>query len=133
MAGEVGRWLDSDDACFVYLTIQLYNIEPGFFLVDFKCAGYERLIPQIVREIRVQSKDGQEEWRKLGAGEDAPPPPAAGGEADSGESSTEKSDVRQRLEVVGAGRTNDEKRATSPFPFLDVASRLIIQLAQTND
>lgn len=129
VAGEVGRWPDADDACYVYLTIQLYNIEPGFFLVDFKCAGYERLIPHLVREIRVQSKDGQEDWRKLGDGEE---PLAAAGEVEDGES-PEKPTVRQRLEVIGAGRAIDEKRATSPFPFLDVASRLIIQLAQTND
>ncbi|KAK0658274.1 Carbon catabolite-derepressing protein kinase [Lasiodiplodia hormozganensis] len=129
VAGETARWPDADDACYVYLTIQLYNIEPGFFLVDFKCAGYERLIPHLVREIRLQSKDGQEEWRKLADGEE---PPTAAGEGENGEH-VEKVEIRQRLEVIGAGRASEEKRATSPFPFLDVASRLIIQLAQTND
>ncbi|KAF4300702.1 hypothetical protein GTA08_BOTSDO07056 [Botryosphaeria dothidea] len=134
VAGEVGRWPESDDACYVYLTIQLYNIEPGFFLVDFKCAGYERLIPHIIREIRVQSKDGQEDWRKLGDGEDASSAAATpSGDEGSGEQLAEKPEVRQRLEVRGVGRASEEKRATSPFPFLDVASRLIIQLAQTND
>jgi hypothetical protein len=36
-------------------------------------------------------------------------------------------------EFVGAGRTSDEKDITSPYPFLDLASRLIIQLAEAND
>ena len=43
---------------------------------------------------------------------------------------TEDEDGR---ELVGAGRVADEKDITSPFPFLDVASRLIIQLAEAND
>lgn len=129
VAGETARWPDADDACYVYLTIQLYNIEPGFFLVDFKCAGYERLIPHLIREMRLQSKDSQEEWRKLADGEE---PPTVAGEGENGEH-VEKVEIRQRLEVIGAGRASEEKRATSPFPFLDVASRLIIQLAQTND
>lgn len=27
---------------YVYITIQLYQLERGFYLVDFRCAGYER-------------------------------------------------------------------------------------------
>ena len=33
-------------------------------------------------------------------------------------------------ELVGQGRATEEKDVSSPFPFLDVASRLIIQLAE---
>lgn len=76
-----GREVDADDQAYVYMTIQLYSIEKEFYLVDFKCAGYERL-----------AEDGE-----------------AG--------------------VVGLGRSAEEKDVSSPFPFLDVASRLIIQLA----
>ncbi|KAF2087659.1 Pkinase-domain-containing protein [Saccharata proteae CBS 121410] len=126
--GPGTTWPEPDEACWVYLTIQLYGIEPGFFLVDFKCAGYERLIPQLVREICVQSNDGQEEWRRLEEGEAADD--VGSGEGEGGEATEPK--VRQRFEEVGAGRAADEKRATSPFPFLDVASRLIIQLAEAD-
>ncbi|KAK8233528.1 hypothetical protein HDK90DRAFT_269811 [Phyllosticta capitalensis] len=135
--------LADDDACYVYLTIQLYNIDVGFFLVDFKCAGYERLVHHLIREIRVSSKDGNEQWRALGPDEDLPsmsgknsPGVAAmrgGDEGDDAATAAPAPSVRERVELVGAGRARDEKRATSPFPFLDVASRLIIQLAQTSD
>jgi carbon catabolite-derepressing protein kinase len=57
----------------MHLDIQLYEMEPGVYLVDFKCAGYEM--------------DGQ---------------------------------------------LLEEKVATSPFPFLDLASKLIIQLAEAD-
>lgn len=62
------------DAVTMYLDIQLYEMEPGVYLVDFKCAGYE----------------------------------------------TEK------------GSMLEEKDVTSPFPFLDLASKLIIQLAEAD-
>lgn len=31
----------ADNACFVYMDVQLYQLEPDTYLVDFKCAGYE--------------------------------------------------------------------------------------------
>ena len=30
-----------ESACFVYMDVQLYQVEAGCYLVDFKCAGYE--------------------------------------------------------------------------------------------
>lgn len=57
----------------MHLDIQLYEMEQGVYLVDFKCAGYE--------------VDGQ---------------------------------------------LLEEKVVTSPFPFLDLASKLIIQLAEAD-
>jgi carbon catabolite-derepressing protein kinase len=58
----------------MHLDIQLYEMEPGVFLVDFKCAGYE----------------------------------------------------------TPDGMLLEEKDVTSPFPFLDLASKLIIQLAEAD-
>lgn len=58
----------------MHLDIQLYEMEPGVYLVDFKCAGYE----------------------------------------------------------TADGMLLEEKEVTSPFPFLDLASKLIIQLAEAD-
>lgn len=58
----------------MHLDIQLYEMEPGVYLVDFKCAGYE----------------------------------------------------------TPDGMLLEEKDVTSPFPFLDLASKLIIQLAEAD-
>jgi carbon catabolite-derepressing protein kinase len=58
----------------MHLDIQLYEMEAGVYLVDFKCAGYE----------------------------------------------------------MRDGNLVEEKDTTSPFPFLDLASRLIIQLAEAD-
>jgi carbon catabolite-derepressing protein kinase len=62
------------EAVVMHLDIQLYEMEPGVYLVDFKCAGYE----------------------------------------------------------TAEGQLLEEKDVTSPFPFLDLASKLIIQLAEAD-
>ena len=46
----------ADGACYVYMDVQLYTLEPGSdkqhgtYLVDFKCAGYEALLERAVSE-----------------------------------------------------------------------------------
>lgn len=62
------------ESVIMHLDIQLYEMEPGVYLVDFKCAGYE----------------------------------------------------------TPEGMLLEEKEVTSPFPFLDLASKLIIQLAEAD-
>ena len=66
--------LEPTEAVVMHLDIQLYEMEPGVYLVDFKCAGYE----------------------------------------------------------TAEGTLLEEKDVTSPFPFLDLASKLIIQLAEAD-
>lgn len=80
------------DKVYVYMDIQLYQIEKGFYLVDFKCAGYERIVEEEV--------DAREAGRKL-----------------------------KRTRGVGRRFAEKEKEVCSPFPFLDLASKLIIALA----
>ncbi|KAE8452897.1 ATP binding protein [Mollisiaceae sp. DMI_Dod_QoI] len=69
-----GSNTDPVDSVVMHLDIQLYEMEPGVYLVDFKCAGYE----------------------------------------------------------TAEGMLLEEKDVTSPFPFLDLASKLIIQLAEAD-
>jgi carbon catabolite-derepressing protein kinase len=136
----------SDEAIFIYVSIQLYSIDQSVFVVDFRCAGYERLVATFVREVKApstldtsisnlalsssvppQHPDGWDDeqgiWRRLGEGE--PFPDDLAKELRDGGQSV----MRERTEEVGAGRKEGEKVVTSPFPFLDVASTLILQLS----
>lgn len=70
----LSRPTDPDDSVIMHLDIQLYEMESGVYLVDFKCAGYE----------------------------------------------------------TADGKLLEEKDVTSPFPFLDLSSKLIIQLAEAD-
>ncbi|CAO1603136.1 MAG: hypothetical protein LQ349_005837 [Xanthoria aureola] len=44
------------EACFCYVDIQLYTMEPDTFLVDFKCAGYESAF--MVKDNAADAEDG---------------------------------------------------------------------------
>lgn len=39
-----------DTSCYVYIDVQLYNMEQDTYLVDFKCAGYEGVIQQAISD-----------------------------------------------------------------------------------
>jgi carbon catabolite-derepressing protein kinase len=69
---------------WVFIDIQLYQLEANNYMVDFKCDGYQNVIRADI--------DG--EWRP----------------------------VSKRFH-------NKEKEVTSPYPYLDVASDLVAQLA----
>ncbi|PGH14950.1 CAMK/CAMKL/AMPK protein kinase [Polytolypa hystricis UAMH7299] len=73
---------------WVFIDIQLYQLEVNNYMVDFKCDGYQNVI-------RAEHGDG--DWRP----------------------------VSKRIR-------NKEKEVTSPYPFLDVASDLVAQLAIAN-
>ncbi len=92
-----------DEAVWIYMSIQLYSIDRDFFVVDFKCAGYERLVSNLVREIKASPDvtDVSSSYRSKHKHEDG-------------------WDDEQ-------GRMEGDKVCTSPFPFLDVASTLILQ------
>jgi carbon catabolite-derepressing protein kinase len=69
---------------WVFIDIQLYQLEANNYMVDFKCDGYQNVI----------RADMDGEWRP----------------------------VSKRIR-------NKEKEVTSPYPYLDVASDLVAQLA----
>lgn len=69
---------------WVFVDIQLYQLEENNYMVDFKCDGYQNVI----------RAEGDSEWHP----------------------------ISKRFR-------NKEKEVTSPYPFLDVASDLVAQLA----
>ena len=103
----------AEENMWVYMTVQLYTMERDHYLVDFKSAGYERIATSVVREKRVELSNGAVEWQRVEAGEQLGP----------------DTQVREREVFVGLGRSKEEKSATSPFPFLTMASRLVAELA----
>lgn len=69
---------------WVFVDIQLYQLEESNYMVDFKCDGYQNVI----------RAEGEGEWHP----------------------------ISKRFR-------NKEKEVSSPYPFLDVASDLVAQLA----
>lgn len=156
---ESGR---DEDYVYIHLAIQLYQVEIDNFLVDFKCAGYERLplnpsqsppsvptTPPVAAHIHSNSTPSTappsgtttpieggikkpKVKKRVGFLE------TLGGEAEEGEKVREEGETERRggAEAVRAGtrreerKGEEEKDVNSPFPFLDVAGRLICQLAE---
>ena len=90
-------------SCYMYMDVQLYQIEPGSFLVDFKCDGYENLT-------EIPFDDATEEEKSW--------------------SRTEKEVETGRGKILrGDGHRVGDKEVSSPQPFLDLTSSLVIYLA----
>ena len=109
----------NDESCWVYVTIQLYCIERDSFMVDFKCAGYERLTRKLRSEIArnvIYEQGGDADARSKSPG--------------TLDEHDDDDDDDMDEGYVGFGRFTEEKDISSPFPFMDVASSLIVTLAQ---
>ncbi|KAL7272557.1 Protein kinase [Rhizina undulata] len=108
---------------WVHMEIQLYQLEMGFYLVDFKCKGYE---PESGFEDDVTG----EKVRKKVVFEDT-----LGGDEEGKvvegrvEEGGDVAEVKEVGKEEGAGKER-EKDVCSPFPFLDLACKLIMQLAE---
>ncbi|KAF8458166.1 hypothetical protein BGX38DRAFT_1156170 [Terfezia claveryi] len=182
---------DWTESVYVHMEIQLYKLENNFYLVDFKCAGYERVFDD---EDDYSSDSGSGDEYEFDDGipeegyvpedEDEPMITTAGekrvlgavnpdlneGGGEIGNTSDGQGGSKKKVGFVdgdgdgetlggrsrrgsdnghphhhhhhhhsgddgmsGRGRKpQEDKDVTSPFPFLDMATKLIIQLAEAD-
>lgn len=204
---------DGTESVYVHMEIQLYKLENNFYLVDFKCGGYERIFDDDDEEYSSGSGSGDEyeyddgipEEGYVPEDDDEPPvnPEGEGGEkkvlgvanpdkdgAGAGETGDGQGGSKKKVGFAadgddapaaaaggrsrrgsdaghlhgdshhhghghghghghhhhnaggGAGsddgmsdrgrKPQEDKDVTSPFPFLDMATKLIIQLAEAD-
>jgi carbon catabolite-derepressing protein kinase len=129
--------IEASDSAYMYMEIQLYQLEREFYLVDFKCAGYESLV-EVPDDS--QTSDGHAMIPEEGEDPKASGPQSSHGSATEFKHGNESGNnlgsathlQRQPKNYKGTGRKNEEKEVSSPFPFLDLASKLIIQLAEAD-
>ena len=128
-----------DIGVWVFVDIQLYMLESNTYMVDFKCDGYQNVIfvegdngrsTTTTNSSRVTSPTSSRPTSGLSA--------ARSGEATNGIHGDDDADSATIGERKGEWRPiskrirNKEKEITSPYPYLDVASELIAQLAVSN-
>jgi carbon catabolite-derepressing protein kinase len=122
-----------NDSVYIYMEIQLYQMEKDLHLVDFKCAGYERLFA-----VDVGDEDTAGSRPDSGAARhDSTSSPVHDLTTSAGNQAAldHINKVKQNLTnggLRGAGRQTEEKEVSSPFPFLDFTSKLIVALAEAN-
>ena len=130
-----GRDPNPDIGVWVFIDIQLYALEQGTYMVDFKCDGYQNVI--YVEGDQSLSEHTQNSSRVTSP--TASRPVSGFGRLNrslDGASPTQERDTMSPVsESKGEWRPvsrrirNKEKEVTSPYPYLDVASDLIAQLA----
>ncbi|KIY03296.1 uncharacterized protein Z520_01763 [Fonsecaea multimorphosa CBS 102226] len=112
---------------WVFIDIQLYTIEQGTFVVDFKCDGYQNVIWHDLKKERDRNKTPSSNSTVTSPTNSRPT-------SGFGEFIHTSSD---RLDEMGADGywkpvskryKNVEKEISSPYPYLDVASDLVAQL-----
>ncbi|KTW28181.1 hypothetical protein T552_02040 [Pneumocystis carinii B80] len=109
---------DKEKKTIVTIVIQLYHLESNNFLVDFKYGGYENVC-SIISEL--PSNDIKNETEKIITG--------ISELMKNDTTKTSSQDLNASNYLLNASRKDlSEKQVTSPFPFLDLASHLILHL-----
>ncbi|KAI9667036.1 MAG: Protein kinase [Trizodia sp. TS-e1964] len=126
LEGGLSSLTDFEESVYVHMEIQLYQLEPGFWLVDFKCAGYERLIDDMEAAFSEELAHGHMDGVDGHSG--------ASPERNAQHISNSSAPTLGRIKrpKKGVGLKKGEKELSSPFPFLDLATSLIISLSEAN-
>lgn len=165
---------------YVYIDIQLYQLETNNYMVDFKCDGYQNVvfIPRNPNSVGASTKTSTRNTSTVTSPQSSRPTsgfdssltstlshhhthddsgpnssiePSDDDDNDQDSDDTEDDDndtvftsdtgtsglavvngVRGTWKAVNRRYRNREKQITSPYPYLDVASDLIAQLAVSN-
>jgi carbon catabolite-derepressing protein kinase len=119
---NVGVW--------VFIDVQLYTLETGVYVVDFKCDGYQNVVWYDPKNERAKSPTNYSALNSPSASR-----PTSGLRSIlHGAPSSEGSGVQDEgphWRPVSKRYINVEKENSSPYPYLDVASELVAQLAST--
>jgi carbon catabolite-derepressing protein kinase len=139
MLSSLGREPNPDIGVWVFIDIQLYMLESQTYMVDFKCDGYQN-----VHFVEVDSTRSPQTGSSSRLTSPAVSRPASGLNAlrHSDSMNGDRND-HEHSDTSWTGRVGDwrpvskrykgkEKEITSPYPYLDVASDLIAQLAVQN-
>lgn len=130
---------------WVFIDIQLYMLETNNFMVDFKCDGYQNVLWDANYSSRASrtgnsSRVTSPATSRPASGFTSIKPgdklhPQEGEVGSNNSSNTTDSDTKDRKgewRPISKRIRNKEKEITSPYPYLDVASDLIAQLAVAN-
>ena len=126
-----GRKPNSDIGVWVFIDIQLYGLDTNTYVVDFKCEGYQNVV--LYDPKRSKSPQSMSSPDHSGVTSPASSRPTSGfGSMRSTNGLDEESqedDMKPYWKPVTKRYRNKEKDISSPYPYMDVASDLVAQLA----
>lgn len=115
---HVGVW--------IFVDIQLYTLETNVYVVDFKCDGYQNVVWHDNKKDEDRTKSPQSH---SAVASPITSRPTSGMEHTSSQSGTDDTQDAAGYWVPMTQRFHKEKEISSAYPFLDVASDLVAQLA----
>ncbi|KIW68908.1 hypothetical protein, variant [Phialophora macrospora] len=114
---------------WVFIDIQLYTIDPGTFVVDFKCDGYQNVIWHDSKKDRDKNKTPATSSTVTSPANSRPTSGFGDNRHTSSEEFSEEDGTSEGYwKPVSKRYKNMEKEISSPYPYLDVASDLVAQL-----
>lgn len=128
-----------DMGVWVFVDIQLYMLESNTYMVDFKCDGYQNVI--FVEGDNNRSTTTNNSSRVTSPATSRPTSDfnttrsegtMNGVQDDDNEDAATTHERKGEWRPISKRFRNKEKEITSPYPYLDVASELIAQLAVSN-
>jgi carbon catabolite-derepressing protein kinase len=128
-----------DIGVWVFVDIQLYMLESNTYMVDFKCDGYQNVL--FVEGDNSRSTTTNNSSRVTSPATSRPtssfntikPEGTINGVRDDDDEDAATIHERKgEWRPISKRFRNKEKEITSPYPYLDVASELIAQLAVSN-
>jgi carbon catabolite-derepressing protein kinase len=113
---------------WIFVDIQLYTLETNVYVVDFKCDGYQNVVWHDSKKDKDRTRSPQSQ---SAVASPITSRPASGFDYASSQSGTGTDDTQDAggYWVPLSQRFHKEKEMSSPYPFLDVASDLVAQLA----
>jgi len=121
---NISKMTGSNIGVWVFIDIQLYTLDSQTFVVDFKCDGYQNVIWYEPKQKTVTSPNST-------VASPITSRPQSG--IDSGSISRNNSYELKKVEgywkPISKRFQNVEKEVSSPYPYIDVASDLVAQLA----
>jgi carbon catabolite-derepressing protein kinase len=128
-----------DMGVWVFVDIQLYMLESNTYMVDFKCDGYQNVLfvegdngrsTTTNNSSRVTSPATSRPTSSFNTTKSAGT--MNGVRDDDSEDAATIHERKGEWRPISKRFRNKEKEITSPYPYLDVASELIAQLAVSN-
>jgi carbon catabolite-derepressing protein kinase len=114
---------------WVFIDIQLYTIDPGTFVVDFKCDGYQNVVWHDSKKDRDKNKTPATSSTVTSPANSRPTSGFSENRHTSSEELSEEDGTSEGYwKPVSKRYKNMEKEISSPYPYLDVASDLVAQL-----
>ena len=127
-----GRKPRNDIGVWVFVDIQLYGLDTNTYVVDFKCEGYQNVVLYDPKKNKSpQSMSPENHSAVTTPASSRPTSGFSSSKSPNGlqQANSHDEDMKPYWKPVTKRYRNKEKDISSPYPYLDVASDLVAQLA----